>query len=42
MKKKYEKFAEDFEEFCMNYTGDDFDCQELIEVCKDIINNYGE
>jgi hypothetical protein len=42
MKKKYKEFAEKFEQLCEEYAPEDFDVNEVVEVCKDVAQIYGE
>lgn len=40
MKNKYEEFAKKFEELCGEFAPEDFDSDEVKEVCNEIIDNY--
>jgi len=42
MKEKYEEFANKFEQLCEEYATEDFDFNEVIEVCKEIAKIYAE
>jgi hypothetical protein len=42
MKRIYKEFADEFEQLCEKYIAEDFDVQELKEICNSIIDNYGE
>jgi hypothetical protein len=38
--KKYEEFADEFEQLCEKYACEDFNAKELLSVCYDVIQNY--
>jgi len=42
MKEKYKEFADKFEKLCEEYAHDDFDVEEVVEVCKEVAQGYGE
>jgi len=42
MKNKYKEFADKFEQLCGEFATEDFNVDEVIEVCKEIAQNYGE
>ena len=42
MKEKYKEFADKFEKLCEEYANDDFDVQEVLEVCKEVAQVYAE
>ncbi len=42
IKKKYRKFADDFEDLCEKYAYEDFNGDKILEVCKEIIEIYCE
>jgi len=42
MKRKYKEFADDFEQLCEKYSAEDFDTNEVIGICIEIVQNFGE
>ena len=42
MNEKYKEFANKFEQLCEEYATDDFDVEEVIQVCKEVAQIYGE
>jgi len=42
MKEKYKEFANKFEQLCEEYANDDFDVEEVVQVCKEVAQIYGE
>jgi len=42
MKKKYKEFADKFEHICEEYATEDFNVDEIVAVCKEVAQNYGE
>ena len=42
MKDKYKEFANKFELLCEEYANESFNVNEVLEVCKEIIQIYGE
>lgn len=42
MKEKYKEFADKFEKLCEEYANDDFNLEEVLEVCKEVAQSYAE
>ena len=42
MKTKYKEFAKKFEKLCDEYMYEDFNADELLKICEDMIQNYSE
>jgi len=41
MKDKYKEFSDKFEQLCEEFKDEDFDVDEVVEVCKEVAQIYG-
>ncbi len=40
MEEIYKDFAEKFEKLCNEFATEDFDAEEVMKVCKEVVDNY--